>query len=228
MPKVLCIPDSHLKPNMFDLAEKIMEKYEVDYAIQLGDNIDDFYSLEDDYKKHNAKMVYFNYKFPNTVWLYGNHEIHALINKPVTGNIYCSNKYANLYKENFNPKLVHIDNKVIFSHAGIFNNFSSLSEEELNNLDFNKLAIDDSPIWARHNFNKSLKINDKYKNYIQVVGHTPEKEIREDVVDGCKIISIDVFSTNWNKKFGEEKMIIIDTLTGKYQKIDMDFRKSIY
>ena len=228
MPRILCIPDTHLKPKMFDLAERIMDKYKPDYAIQLGDNIDDFYSFEDDYKKANAKMVYFKYKFPNTIWLYGNHEIHVLIDRPVTGNIYCSKTYAKLYQENFNPKLVHIDNKVIFSHAGIFNNFSLLNEDNLNNLDLNELAKADSPIWARHVYDKNLYVNNKYKNYIQVVGHTPEREIREDIVDGCKIISIDVFSTNWNKKFGEEKMIIIDTLTGEYQKIDIDFRNDIY
>ena len=224
MSKVLIIPDIHLKHKMLDLASFIMKNYEIDYAVVLGDTIDDFYAFEDDYKKTNAKLLEFYYMHKNTIFLWGNHEVHALLDRPVTGNISCSKTYARLYQENFNPKVVHIDNKVIFSHAGIFNNFSLLNEDNLNNLDLKELMTADSPIWARHNYSTNLYVNNKYKNYIQVVGHTPEREIREDIVDGCKIISTDVFSTNWGKKIGEEKFIVIDTTNGKYFKVDIDYR----
>lgn len=59
MSKILVIPDTHLKPKVFDLADKIMHEHEVDYAVQLGDNFDDFYCFELEYKTHYARMEQF-------------------------------------------------------------------------------------------------------------------------------------------------------------------------
>lgn len=240
MSKVLVIPDTHLKSKIFDLADKILETHEVDYVVQLGDNIDDFYCYEEEYKAHNARMLIFKLGHPETVWLWGNHELSYILNRPVTGNIHAGAKYAQLYKENFNPKLVHIDGKVIFSHAGVFQNFlesvnldkfkkAETVIKKLNKLDLKKVWSDNSPVWARHKY-EDFQEPDALKNYIQVIGHTPEETI---YAAKCNIyskertiITTDVFSTDWGRQYGEEKLIIIDTNTGEWEKIGIDYRKT--
>lgn len=231
MSKVLVIPDTHLKPKMFDLADLIMAENKVDYAVQLGDNVDDFYAFEDDYRSHNARMVLFNHEHPNTVWLWGNHEMSYLLNRPVTGNIYCGKTYAKLYQENFLPKYLHLDGRVIFSHAGIFQDFLKLYDldkitdvpalvEEIEKLGDEKKWNDLSPIWARHEYD-ALESPKVLEDYLQVIGHTPATVIHQD----DNIVSTDVFSTNWGKKIGQEQMIIVDTETREYKTIDINYRE---
>lgn len=177
MSKVLVIPDTHLKPKMFDLADKILRENKIDYVVQLGDNFDDFYCREEQYRVHNVRMLRFLRDHPKTVWLFGNHEISYLLDRPVTGNIFAGQKYAKLYAEKFHPKFVHSDGKVIFSHAGIFREFLTAeglaakipefygddkvatSEidspavakliEKINALEPIDLWCNDSPLWAR-------------------------------------------------------------------------------
>lgn len=228
MSRVLVIPDTHLKHKMFDLADKIIEENEVDYCVQLGDNVDDFYALSEDYRIHNARMVLFNRQH-KVVWLWGNHELSYILGRPVSGNAYAGEEYSKLYEENFSPKLIHIDGKCIFSHAGIFESFLEAAyinpkgnlEESMNKVLPEKLWFDDSPLWARHKRDELKESDYIKKNYIQVIGHTPFK----DITDDGSIISVDVFSTNWGRKIGVEEMIIIDTETGKYEQIHIDYRK---
>lgn len=228
MSRVLVIPDTHLKGKMFDLADKIIEENKVDYCVQLGDNIDDFYSHAEDYRNHNARMLVFNMQH-KVIWLWGNHELSYILDRPVTGNTYAGREYSDLYNENFIPKFVHIDGKCIFSHAGIFEPFLVANqitpekdlERSINAVQPEKFWSDDSPIWARHRYTH-LKESDYIKeNYIQIVGHTPFEEIMDD----NSIVSVDVFSTDWGKKLGVEEMIIVDTETGKYEQVHIDYRK---
>ena len=231
MTKVLVIPDTHLKPKMFDLADKIMKEHEVDYAIQLGDNLDDFYCFDDQYRRHNARMVAFYHEHPETVWLWGNHEASYILGRPVTGNVYAGKEYARLFQENFRPKFAHLDGKAVFSHAGIFqefidtNNSSSCNAaselvEEINNLELPAFWRDDSPIWARPQYDK-LTSPGVLDGYLQVVGHTPLR----DIIKKDGIVSLDVFSTNWGEKIGVEKMIIVDTDKPSFEVVDIDFRR---
>lgn len=231
MSKVLVVPDTHLKPKIFDLADKILRKNEVDYAVQLGDNFDDFYCYDDQYREHNARMVQFKYEHPETIWLWGNHELSYLLDRPVTGNIFCGKEYSKLFQENFNPKFIHLDEKVVFSHAGIFQEFLEKRElikcksiDELvkmvNQLNLEDFWVDESPIWARPQID-NLTVPEILNGYLQIVGHTPMKNIEES--DG--IISVDVFSTDLGKQYGEEKMMIVDTEKSSYEIVDIDFRK---
>ena len=230
MARVLVIPDTHLKPKMFDLADKIMCERKVDYAVQLGDNLDDFYCYDDQYRRHNARMVAFYHEHPETIWLWGNHEASYILDRPVTGNIYAGKEYAKLYQENFGPKFAHLDGKVVFSHAGIFQEFvdnNNLSDcktakelvDRINKLDLSAFWRDDSPLWARPQYDR-LTSPSVLNGYLQVVGHTPLRDISEK--DG--IVSVDVFSTNWGKKVGVEKMIIVDTNKPSFEVVDINFR----
>ncbi|MBQ3348575.1 metallophosphoesterase [Candidatus Saccharibacteria bacterium] len=230
MAKVLVIPDTHLKPKMFDLADRIMRENDVDYAVQLGDNVDDFYCFDEQYRNHYARMLAFYRKHPDTVWLWGNHEVSYVSDRPVTGNVYAGKEYAYLYRENFNPKIVHLDGKVVFSHAGIFQEFleaNGLLEcgtaeelvERINGMDLSAFWRDDSPLWARPQYNEFVWPS-VLNGYWQVIGHTPMK----DIVEIGGLISVDAFSTNWGKKLGIEKMIIIDTEKLAFKVVDIDYR----
>ena len=230
MSNVLVIPDTHLKPKMFDLADKIMRERNVDYAIQLGDNFDDFYCYDDQYRNHYVRMLIFHREHPNTIWLWGNHEVSYILDRPVTGNVYVGKEYAYLFREKFNPSFAHLDGKVIFSHAGIFQEFLDACEldecvtvEELikrvNELEMSAFWRDDSPIWARPQYDV-LTWSKILGGYLQVVGHTPMREITESK----GVLSVDVFSTNWGNKIGAEEMVVVDTERAVFEIVDIDYR----
>lgn len=225
------IPDTHLKPKMFDLADKITRENEVDYAVQLGDNLDDFYCYDDQYRNHNARMLAFYHKHLNTIWLWGNHEASYILDRPVTGNIRAGKEYAHLYRENFSPKFAHLDGRVIFSYAGIFQEFINENDladcgtveklvEKINGPDLSAFWRGDSPLWARSQYD-GLTLPNILNGYSQVVGHTPMR----DVVEKNSIVSTDVFSTNWGEKVGTEWMMIIDTEKLSFEAVRLDFRK---
>lgn len=75
---------------------------------------------------------------------------------------------------------------------------------------------DESPLWFRPQYEtREIFRADIYK---QVVGHTPVERIFEK--DG--IISTDVFSTYRDgRQIGESAMMVIDSETGKYEKIEV-------
>ena len=222
--KVLVIPDTHLKQSMFELADEIMTEKNIEQAVQLGDNLDDFYALGEDYRQHNAMMVWFKQIRPKTIWLLGNHEVSYLLNYPVTGNIKAGTTYSEAYYRNFEPKVAEIIDNVIFTHAGISEDFlinnhlENLEPEEivdsLNSMSLGKLWVDNGPLWVRPQHDGTIMYQGTKERPIkQVVGHTPLETVSE--VD--EVISTDVFSTNWGKPYGEERFIIIDTKTGKWE-----------
>lgn len=235
MSKILVIPDTHIKPKIFDLADKIIKENQIDEIVQLGDNIDDFYALDPDYRDHQARMLIFKHEHPDTIWLWGNHEMSYILNRPVTGNIKAGSKYASLYYETFSPKLVYKKDNVIFSHAGIYQEFLDKYVEELkgesdediekliseiNSSSYEHFWNDFSPLWARPQYTKLTEPH-ILKNYLQVTGHTPQEDITRV---GNNVIT-DVFSTNWGKKIGSEQLIIVDSETKEIEQIDIDFRK---
>lgn len=219
--KVLIIPDTHLKPWIFERADELMKKHNIKQAIQLGDNLDDFYATPEDYKNHNAMMVWFNHIHPETIWLYGNHEVSYILNRPVTGNVEDGKKWASAYQIIFQPKTAWKIDNVIFSHAGITDEFIYNNPElkkfatdpdkligRINALSLWEVWNENGPLWSRHQLDGSLLYE-----FRQVCGHTPLETVRD--VDNC--ISTDVFSTEWGKKYGEEKFIIINTETGEWE-----------
>ena len=118
-----------------------------------------------------------------------------------------------------------IDN-VLFSHGGLSKSFVRQLDRKLLNGDIDEvLAViniespeylwnDESPLWLRPQYRKAEAF--RHDKYIQVVGHTPVDSIYEK--DGY--ISTDVFSTYRDgRQIGESAMIVIDSETGKYEKI---------
>ena len=75
---------------------------------------------------------------------------------------------------------------------------------------------DASPLWFRPQY-ETREIF-RPNTYKQVVGHTPVERIFEK--DG--IISTDVFSTYRDgRQIGESAMIVIDSVTGEFEKIEV-------
>ena len=122
--KILVIPDTHLKPYIFDRADKILADGKADYAICLGDYVDewDCGGKPGMYQEHLERMLKFMYDHPETEWLIGNHDFAYL--HPDVG---CSghskqcegivNQYFARMKNKF--KVIVRRGKVIFSHAGL-------------------------------------------------------------------------------------------------------------
>jgi hypothetical protein len=120
-----------------------------------------------------------------------------------------------------------IDN-VLFSHGGLTADFLRWLNKDLldadieeviaavNDAPYDYLWNDESPLWFRPQYEtREIFRADIYK---QVVGHTPVERIFEK--DG--IISTDVFSTYRDgRQIGESAMMVIDSETGKYEKIEV-------
>ena len=79
MSKVLVIPDVHLKTKIFDRAEKILDSGQADFAVQLGDLVDDWdmqFAVAF-YQQTMERVLAFHKKFPKTLWCMGNHDYYA-------------------------------------------------------------------------------------------------------------------------------------------------------
>ena len=124
--------------------------------------------------------------------------------------------------------IMHRIDNVLFSHGGLTADFLRWLNKDLLDADIEEVIAavndaphdylwnDESPLWFRPQYEtREIFRADIYK---QVVGHTPVERIFEK--DG--IISTDVFSTYRDgRQIGESAMIVIDSETGKYEKIEV-------
>ena len=124
--------------------------------------------------------------------------------------------------------IMHRIDNVLFSHGGLTADFLRWLNKDLLDADIEEVIAtvndaphdylwnDKSPLWFRPQYEtREMFRADTYK---QVVGHTPVEKIFEK--DG--IISTDVFSTYRDgRQIGESAMMVIDSETGKYEKIEV-------
>lgn len=232
--RVLVIPDIHLKPWIFNEAEKIMESDSVDMAVCLMDIPDDFHKRYDIelYKSTFERAVDFENKYPDTQWVYGNHDLSYVWNKPESGFssmaaytarnglYYLEEAVKNNGKE---IQYVLVIDDVIFSHGGLTELFvqKHIKNHEKHTIKYiaskiNKLGVDEmwndiSPIWHRpqHNFLPMYK----EEKYLQVVGHTPVVDVYMD----NNFISTDTFSTYQDgTPYGTQVFTIVNTKTWSF------------
>lgn len=236
MMRVLVIPDIHLKTWIFDRAEDILRDGKADRAVCLMDMPDDW-NMEfqvERYKETFDRAIAFAETYPDTLWCYGNHDISYPWGKLETGySPYAERtvmsgmeKLKRILKEASQIAFIHRIDNVLFSHGGLSTDFVRWLNEELLDADMDEVVAaingapqeylwnDQSPLWLRPQYREV----DAFRRglFTQVVGHTPVEKISER--DG--IISTDVFSTYRDgRQIGESAMLVIDTETGKYEKL---------
>ncbi len=236
--KVLVIPDIHLKTWIFDRAESILKDGKADGAVCLMDIPDDWgmeFQVER-YRQTFDRAIAFAKAAPDTLWCYGNHDISYPWGRLETGySPYAERTVMSKLKELEhtlkNPEQItfmHRIDKVLFSHGGLTTDFVMRLNEGLLDADIDDVIVavneasqdllwnDESPLWFRPQYKDANAF--RKDNYMQVVGHTPV----EKVFEKDSIISTDVFSTYRDgRQIGESVMLVIDTETGKYEKIEV-------
>ena len=236
--KVLVIPDIHLKTWIFDKAERLLINGRADRAVCLMDMPDDW-NMEfqvEKYKKIFDRAIAFARDYPETLWCYGNHDVSYPWGKLESGFSPYAEKMViskleeleHALKDSSYINFVQRIDNVLFSHGGLSADFVKKLDKTLIEADIDKVIAavndaprdylwnDESPLWLRpQGMNKKAFREEAYK---QVVGHTPVRKIYEE--NG--FISTDVFSTYRDgKQIGEPAMIVIDSLTGEYEKIEV-------
>lgn len=236
--RVLVIPDIHLKPWIFDRTEKILRDGKADRAVCLMDMPDDWnmeFQIER-YKETFDRAIAFAEDYPDTLWCYGNHDVSYSWGRLETGySPYAERtvmskleELENRLKSPVQINIMHRIDNVLFSHGGLTADFLRWLNKDLLDADIEEVIAtvndaphdylwnDKSPLWFRPQYEtREMFRADTYK---QVVWHTPVEKIFEK--DG--IISTDVFSTYRDgRQIGESAMIVIDSETGEYEKIEV-------
>lgn len=191
--KILVLGDTHAHTTWKDVVKK--ENY--DKVIFLGDYFDNFSRPSADFQLQNFKEIVEFCEKNNGIVLLGNHEYHYMHPKEKYSGFNYDNRYKahDYLMELWNKKIlkpVHIENDIIFSHAGVSKtwlkevahledvkdivekaDFESFKFNYLTGVSYSGNTISSSPIWIRPN---SL-LSDKVDGYTQVVGHTPLRSI---------------------------------------------------
>ncbi|MBP5608442.1 MAG: metallophosphoesterase [Lachnospiraceae bacterium] len=235
MSRILVVGDVHLKPWIFDMADRV-DPALYDNIICLGDYVDDWGKENDQklYRETLERLVSFAQDHPKALLCYGNHDISYLYMFMETGfSLHMMDtvqKGLERLKEVAGDRLavIHRIDDTLFSHAGLGRYFVDVliplySDEFVDPLDIDALIKtandmvdkadgadllwnDASPIWLRPQHGyNSLYKQDKY---YQVIGHTPvEAPFERD-----NSLSLDTFST-WSdgKPFGDARLVIVDT-----------------
>jgi hypothetical protein len=228
--RVLVIPDVHLKPWIFDEAEKV-DKSSYEDIVVLGDLVDDWGKGNDidSYEETLKRAAEFGKEHGESLWCYGNHDVSYLWDAMESGYsvqaritvIEGITKLERILEDRY--KFVHRIDNVLFSHAGVTEAFVlhscgyHVKEIEdilakINRMGKQELWRDSSPIWARPQADFYRMFRDDL--LYQVVGHTPV----EEPLDACGVLTLDLFSTYSNgDPFGNQKLYIVDTLTRKFE-----------
>lgn len=229
MSRVLVIPDVHLKPWIFDEADKV-DKSSYEDIVVLGDLVDDWGKGNDlgAYEETLNRAAEFGKEHGESLWCYGNHDVSYLWDAMESGYsvqarltaIEGITKLERILEDRY--KFVHRIDNVLFSHAGVTETFVLHScgyhvkeiddiLAKINRMGKQELWRDSSPIWARPQADFYRMFRDDL--FYQVVGHTPV----EEPLDACGVLTLDLFSTYSNgDPYGNQKLYIVDTLTRKF------------
>ena len=235
MSRVLVIPDVHLKPWIFDEAEKV-DKSSYEDIVVLGDLVDDWGKGNDidAYEETLKRAAEFGKEHGESLWCYGNHDVSYLWDAMESGYsvqaritvIEGITKLERILEDRY--KFVHRIDNVLFSHAGVTETFVLHScgyhvkeiddiLAKINRMGKQELWRDSSPIWARPQADFYRMFRDDL--FYQVVGHTPV----EEPLDACGVLTLDLFSTYSNgNPYGNQKLYIVDTMTRKFEEAKVD------
>ena len=145
--KVLVIPDVHLKPWMFERADKIMEQGAAERAVCLMDIPDDWnqeYNLELYMETFDAAIACAK-KYPETLWTYGNHDLSYIWNEPESGYSPAAaytvamklDELAGVLPEGNEIRYIQKIDNVLFCHGGLRDYFvkKTVLEEKYHDVD---------------------------------------------------------------------------------------------
>ena len=226
--KVLVIPDVHLKAWIFEKAREIMENEICDKAVCLMDLPDDWNKCHDiaSYEETYNEAIAFSKIFPETLWVYGNHELSYKWQLESSGYSEFAaptvrRKLLELEK-NVNVPICYVQriDNVLFSHGGLCQKFvdkyvskwrqdSGVDEvlHAINSLGAYEIWNDESPVWLRPQYSEG-EIMYKEKDMLQIVGHTPVTGI----IRRNNLVSCDTFSTRRNgTPIGTREFLVVDT-----------------
>lgn len=230
---VLVIPDVHLKPCMFQRAAELMKEGIADRAVCLMDIADDWgqQANQDLYIQSYDAAIAFAKEYPDSLWCYGNHDMSYLWGQWETGYssicepIVCEKmkELANAVPNWRSMAFIHRIDDVLFMHGGLTNDFvkqhfpsryhSDVNYviETINSFGIREMWNDGSPLWYRpESWNGRMY---KPRTLLQVVGHTPVKEITRT----GNTISCDNFSTMPDgTAFGKQEFLLINTVGWNY------------
>ena len=243
--KVIVIPDVHLKPWIFDAAERIIREREIDTAVCLGDIADDWKKAFQIglYEETYNRAIQFAKQHLESQWVYGNHDLCYQLNYRESGySVMASRTVCEKLTElervlaDTGRELTYVKRigRAVFSHGGLSADFAGEVEEEegrslsvestedldglisrINAVPKYRVWRDDSPVWFRPQYEYGALA---LPGYLQVVGHTPVKE--PEIRSG--ILSVDLFSTHADgTPVGTQEFAIIDTET-----FDVTFEKA--
>ena len=229
--RVLVIPDVHLKTWMFERARQLLEQAACNQVVCLMDIPDDWNKSYDiaSYEETFNKAIAFAKDYPQTLWVYGNHELSykwSLESSGFSGAAAYTVRRKLLELEQTVKVPIRyvqqIDN-VIFSHGGLSSYFVNKYVPQrrqddvdevlsiINNLGERELWNDNSPLWLRPQYAKTDMY--KEKELLQIVGHTPVEKITRV----NNLISCDTFSTcRDGRSIGTRQFLIVDTDSWEY------------
>ena len=193
MEKILVLGDIHGRTCWAD----IIKKENPNKVIFLGDYVSTHENISSDQQCSNLEDI-LNYKETNSdkvILLRGNHDLQHLGYSwgECSGYSRSVSRYMISIKDRFleDTQWIYVEGNIIFSHAGIsktwFNNFAFEDINLLNNCEPNQKfaftpdnsydyygnSITQSCVWIR----PQALVTDALDGYIQVVGHTPFKNI---------------------------------------------------
>lgn len=159
---VLVIPDVHLKPYIFDKADTILNNYNCDKVVLLGDFVDDWFQSNNIglYNKTFDRLIKFLQEYDCLV-CWGNHDLSYVWNKHDAGFSYIAQltvidrirEVTKLLNGTYSQPndydraaIIHRIDNVVFSHGGLTNEFvknhiDTIAEE--NNKQIQDVNIDD-------------------------------------------------------------------------------------
>ncbi len=241
--RILVIPDIHLKPHIFDEADKV-NKTRYDNIVCLGDLIDEWNQQYKVYSYENTlqKVLEFDKKHPKMLWCWGNHDLSYKFLFEESGFSYVAidtvRKYLQLMEKQFGKRLkvIHKIDNTLFSHAGLTHDYTDeICKADHNNLAkimnrINAMAKDevlarklwrnDSPIWIRPPSREDehwLPFWFGKDKYFQIVGHTPVKEPTQI----WNTLILDTFSLRSDlQPIGDQKLVIVDTIENKWEYVE--------
>lgn len=237
--RILAIPDIHLKPWIFDSADRAIADARPDEIVVLGDLLDDF-GYEDKPERYTETLNRagkFMAAHPYSYWCIGNHEI------PYVSSCCTVSGTSLLFRDQIAHDLLALSYgapitvKVkcaflldgwIFTHAGLAEDFVQrrivprASGVPLNDKDVVELANDltvdalwemDSPLWYRPSTGAQLYGEGRIH---QCAGHTPSKRILEY----GNLVVCDTFSTYRDGvPIGDQTLCLIDTADNTWRAI---------